>query len=205
MTIALSSAGAEGTLGSSSTGPAIVSAARPAAGRLPDAVLGMSVFLVTEVMLFCGLISAHIVLRGPAIIWPPMGQPRLPVAVTAVNTAFLFISGYIMLRAVAAYSRDERLAKKLLGQTLALGALFVSVQGYEWARLISFGLTTRSGLYGALFYTLVGAHALHVIGAVAALSVVRARPTADRLAAMKLYWVFVVAVWPAIFGLVYLW
>lgn len=202
MTIAVTGAGA--ALGSSSTASLVGSTAKPAA-RLPDAVLGMAVFLVTEVMLFCGLISAHIVLRGPAIIWPPMGQPRLPVAVTTVNTAFLVFSGFIMVRAVSAYAKDQGLAKKLLGQTLALGVLFVSVQGYEWARLISFGLTSRSGLYGALFYTLVGAHGLHVIGAVSALAVVRARPTVDRLAAMKLYWVFVVAIWPAIFGLVYLW
>jgi len=175
-------------------------------GRIPDAVLGMSVFLVTEVMLFCGLISAHIVLRGPAIIWPPMGQPRLPIEVTLVNTCFLLLSGYLMLRATDAFSQGrQRDARRLLGQTLALGALFVSVQGYEWARLISFGLTTRSGLYGALFYTLVGAHGLHVIGAVTALAVVRMRPTADRLSAMKLYWLFVVGVWPALFGLVYLW
>lgn len=204
MTIAVTGGPEAMSLESPSTRP--VAAGSTATGRIPDAVLGMSVFLVTEVMLFCGLISAHIVLRGPAIIWPPMGQPRLPIEVTLVNTCFLLLSGYIMLRAAGAFSQNRLAdARRLLGQTLALGALFVSVQGYEWARLISFGLTTRSGLYGALFYTLVGAHGLHVIGAVTALAIVRMRPTADRISAMKLYWLFVVAVWPAIFGLVYLW
>ena len=33
----------------------------------------------------------------------------------------------------------------------ALGALFLAVQGYEWLRLISFGLTTASGVYGGTF------------------------------------------------------
>jgi cytochrome c oxidase subunit III len=189
----------------SSAAPSVPASAA-AEGRLPDAVLGMIIFLVTEVMLFSGLISAHIVLRGPAVVWPPMGQPRLPIEVTAINTCFLLFSAYTMLSAVDAFSKEKATrAKALLSQTLGLGLLFVAVQGYEWVRLISFGLTTRSGLYGALFYTVVGVHAAHVLGAVSGLAWVRARPTQATISAIRLYWLFVVAVWPILFVLVYLW
>jgi cytochrome c oxidase subunit III len=198
--------GSAGLASASLLAPGATRAEAATRGRLPDAVLGMSVFLVTEVMLFCGLISAHIVLRGPTVIWPPMGQPRLPVEVTAVNTCFLLLSGYTMLRAAGAFSEQRRAdAGRALAQTVGLGVLFLTVQGYEWVRLIAYGLNTRSGLYGALFYTVVGIHAVHVLGAVTALALVMRRPTSASLGAMKLYWLFVVGVWPVLFALVYLW
>ena len=53
--------------------------------------------------------------------------------------------------------------------TTVLGALFLAIQGSEWARLIRFGLTMTSSLYGGMFYLIVGAHALHLIVAVAVL------------------------------------
>ena len=51
--------------------------------------------------------------------------------------------------------------------TAALGGVFLLIQGYEWARLIHFGLTVSSSIYGGLFYTLIGFHAFHVAGALA--------------------------------------
>src|SRR5262249_35210924 len=60
---------------------------RPA---LPSAVLGMLIFVSTEVMLFAGLVSAFLILRATAAgSWPPPGQPRLPLEETALNTAAL--------------------------------------------------------------------------------------------------------------------
>ena len=50
--------------------------------------------------------------------------------------------------------------------TALLGLIFLSVQGYEWARLLQFGLTLSSSVYGATFYTIIGCHAAHVFGAV---------------------------------------
>lgn len=99
-----------------------------------------------------------------------------------------------------------------LAATVLLGALFLAVQGSEWIALLGFGLSASSSLYGATFYTLIGFHGLHVSAAVAALLVVgadmaRGTAAADalrRLEACRLYWLFVVAVWPVLYVLVYL-
>ena len=93
-----------------------------------------------------------------------------------------------------------------------LGAAFLLVQGYEWARLVHFGLTVSSGIYGSAFYTLIGVHGAHVVGALAWVGAVLAlarrghfrdgRTGAVRACAM--YWHFVVGLWPVLFVAVYL-
>ena len=94
--------------------------------------------------------------------------------------------------------------------TTALGALFLAIQGSEWARLIRFGLTMTSSLYGGMFYLIVGAHALHLVVAVAVLLFVASRVWRGRydvdfrgVVACSVYWSFVVILWPIIYALVY--
>ena len=107
--------------------------------------------------------------------------------------------------------RPEGLARALLA-TVLLGVLFLGIQGYEWLRLIEFGLKLSSGIYGSTFYTLIGIHGLHVLGAVLWLMVVlvqarRGRFTAQHHTGVEtcaMYWTFVVALWPILYGLVYL-
>lgn len=176
---------------------------------VPSAVLAMAIFIAAEAMFFAGLISAFLVLRAQGTDWPPLGQPRLPVGVTGANTFLLLLSGWTMVRAVACQKRGEAAFTRWLDATALLGLAFLLIQGYEWLRLIGFGLTTSSSLYGATFYTLVGAHALHVIAAVAALIaalVIAGRQEARHgwLEPYRMYWLFVVAVWPVLYVLVYL-
>ena len=87
------------------------------------------------------------------------------------------------------------------------------MQGYEWARLISYGLHVTSGAYGATFYTLIGLHAAHVIGALVWLLAARCIWPRDGrfldgragvLRACAIYWHFVVALWPILYVAVYL-
>ena len=184
--------------------------AQPALHRagVGNGVLGMTFFVASEAMFFVALISAFLVLRAEAGVWPPPGQPRLPVLLTAFNTALLLASAVSMRRALRCSERDRLGAA--LAVTAGLGGGFLLMQGYEWVRLLRFGLTTASSLYGATFYILVGAHALHVVVALLALWVVRGRllaregVEAERLRPMAIYWYFVVAVWPVLYVLVYL-
>jgi heme/copper-type cytochrome/quinol oxidase subunit 3 len=189
---------------------------RPEARPQPivsNARLALLMVLAAEAMFFSGLIGAFIVFRIAGPEWPPPFQPRLPVGVTAVNTIILLFSGVVMQLAVrAARAGRSPLLLRRLAITVALGAVFLAVQGYEWLRLIGYGLKLSSGVYGATFYTLIGCHGAHVLGAVVWLLVVLAQARQGRfseknfagveLAAM--YWTFVVAVWPVLYGLVYL-
>ncbi len=175
--------------------------------------LGMLIFLGAETMLFGGFIVAFLVFRMGAAVWPPPFQPRLPVEVTGVNTVGLLASGFTMYRALEERSRGDRGGvRRYLTWTAILGVAFLLVQGYEWARLIEFGLTATSGVYGGTFYTLIGAHAVHVLGALVWLSIilmgaVQGRYTAEDhagLSVLAMYWTFVVALWPILYTLVYL-
>jgi heme/copper-type cytochrome/quinol oxidase subunit 3 len=115
-----------------------MSSPAPAVARnaplVPSAVLGMAIFIATELMFYGGLISAFLVLKAQAVGWPPFDQPRLPVGVTAVNTGVLLASGWAMQRAHRALRRSEAGFARWLGFTWLLGALFLTVQGAEWVR-----------------------------------------------------------------------
>ncbi|MFQ5521075.1 MAG: heme-copper oxidase subunit III [Candidatus Methylomirabilia bacterium] len=178
-----------------------------------NARLGMLIFLAAEAMFFAGLIGSFLVFRLGSATWPPAGQPYLPVGVTGVNTLILLFSAYTMYRAIRAIRQGDRqrLIRWLL-ITALLGTIFLGVQGYEWARLVHFGLTLSSGTYGATFYTLIGIHGAHVFGAVIWLLVAVAGARRNRFSATRhvgltlcgMYWYFVVGLWPVLFTLVYL-
>jgi heme/copper-type cytochrome/quinol oxidase subunit 3 len=173
-----------------------------------------TLFLITaEVMLFGGLGSGFFMLRLGASVWPPPLQPRLPVLVTGVNTLVLLASSVAMAAAGRAGGRrDLGGVRRHLSLAAALGTLFLAVQGYEWLRLVSFGLTTSSGAYGTTFYTLIGTHAVHVLAALGWLGGMlltlrrgALSPGATAwLGACAMYWHFVVALWPILYVTVYL-
>ena len=184
-------------------------AARARAAVLPNGVAGMLIFVVAELMFFAGLGTAFAVARAGATMWPPLGQPRLPVEVTAVNTLVLLASGVLLSLAHVAFGRGEAGLARWLTGAMLLGAVFVAVQGVEWVRLIGYGLTMTSSSFGAFFYLIVGAHALHAVGAILGLAYVRARLAAGTLTASafwaaEIFWAFVVGVWPFLYVSVYL-
>lgn len=202
-----------------------------------NARLGMLIFLGAEMMFFGGLISAFFVFRFGHAIWPPLMQPRLPIEVTGANTAILLFSGYAMHRARRSVQNGNRpiLIRWLIATTL-LGATFLGIQGYEWLRLVRFGLTLSSGIYGSIFYGLIGCHAVHVFGAVVWLLIVLVTVRSKKfivadispsviseelkltykivapdskksyigLELCRMYWYFVVGLWPILYILVYL-
>ncbi|MGN6697624.1 MAG: cytochrome c oxidase subunit 3, partial [Thermomicrobiales bacterium] len=97
--------------------------------------------------------------------------------------------------------------------TIALGAIFIAGQAYEYHHLIDEGVTISSGLFGTTFFTLTGFHGLHVIIGLVALSILAALTFAGDfdegnempLTTAGLYWHFVDAVWVVVFSVVYLW
>jgi heme/copper-type cytochrome/quinol oxidase subunit 3 len=184
----------------------------PRGPALDNLRLAILFFIGAEVMFFGALVSAFFVLRTSAPVWPPPLQPRLPLAVTGLNTLVLLGSSVAMHRAVRAIRLgDPAELVRRLGLTAVLGAVFLAVQGYEWARLLGFGLTLSSSTYGTTFYSLIGTHAVHVLGALAWLAVsvalaARGRFTPERSAPLRacaLYWHFVVALWPILYLAVY--
>src|SRR5215217_2821542 len=87
---------------------------------LSNARLGMLIFLGAETMFFAGLVGAFLVYRMANVTWPPMAMPRLPVAVTGVNTLILLYSAATMWLA----NRAIRLGQQ---QTLTRMLLYTAV------------------------------------------------------------------------------
>jgi len=177
---------------------------------LPNAVVGMLIFVMCEVMLFAGLISAFTIVRTSSIgAWPPPGQPRLPLEETAINTAALLLSGVLLFVAQRAFKREPERASRPLLWSILLGAFFVIFQGVEWVTLIGEGLTLTSSTHGSFFYLIIGLHALHAVVALVVLLYVWLRLVRSELVptlfyGTQVFWYFVVGLWPILYLRVYL-
>lgn len=179
---------------------------------VPSSVVGMLIFVMAEAMFFAALFSAYTIVSAGADNWPPLGQPRLPVASTAFNTLALLLSGWTMFRANRHFAaRPPRLksTRRFLLATILLGGFFVLFQGFEWVRLLRYGLTMVSSSYGSFFYLLIGTHALHAIAALTVLLMVFSKLRQGRMSkgqfwGAQVFWYFVVLVWPVLYVLVYL-
>jgi heme/copper-type cytochrome/quinol oxidase subunit 3 len=164
--------------------------------------MGIWLFLASEVMLFGGLFSAYAFVRAAAPHWPH-GPATLQTGVGLLNTILL-------LAGTACVWRARRAPAWLWGSTLASVA-FVVVKALEWRGEIALGLLPSTNTFFAMYFTLTGVHAAHVIGGILAniwaatgLRRVGAEMTTSRTSALALYWTFVDTVWIAIFVLMYL-
>jgi cytochrome c oxidase subunit III len=184
--------------------------AGPSRQLVSNAVLGMLILVVAELMMFSGLISAFAIVEAAAPGgWPPPNQPRLPVTETAFNTFALLLSGVALFYADRCFRKLRRSAAKPLAAAMFLGAFFVVFQGVEWWQLLREGLTVTSSTHGSFFYLIVGMHALHAIAGLMVLlnvwiRLARRRLDGSTLAAAQVFWYFVVGLWPVLYALVYL-
>ncbi len=170
----------------------------------------MIAFVMSEMMFFGALISAFLIVKSGNVMWPPPGQPRLPVSLTAINSLFLVGSGVLVYLSNQSLSRgDKEGSKKRLGIAILCGLVFVGIQGFEWVRMLQHGLTMTSSTYGSFFYMIIGCHGLHVAGALLVLGnvyrkFVKGTLKSESYWGVQVFWYFVVGVWPILYVLVYL-
>jgi cytochrome c oxidase subunit 3 len=182
-------------------------------GGISSSLLGMVLFIASEVMFFGGLFGAYFTIRSAAPQWPPPDTPHLSAAYAAVLTAILVTSSVTMQLGVWAIRRNEQRRLLLfLAVSLILGLIFLCLQALEYANLIEEGMTLSSGVFGSTFYTLTGFHGAHVAGGAAFILIclLRARSgqfTAryhDTVEMASYYWHFVDVVWIGLFSTIYL-
>ena len=188
-------------------------------GGIANPVLGMLLFITSEVMFFGGLFAAYFNIRANAAQWPPLnpetGNPFTLQILPFVGpaTVLLILSSVTCQYAVWAIRRDDRTVfLRSMAVTVALGIVFLLMQMTDYVLLGSEGLTLSSGTYGTTYYTLTGFHGAHVLGGVIMLSVVLYRGMVGQFSAKhydavegaSLYWHFVDVVWILLFSLLYL-
>jgi cytochrome c oxidase subunit 3 len=176
--------------------------------RAHPLLLGMVLFLASELMFFGALFAAYFTLRVSAPAWPPPGV-ELEAFRTLVATVVLVSSSLTMQLAVLrARSGDAIGMTRWVAVTAVLGAGFLANQLAEYA---SATFSMGDHPYGSMFFTMTGAHGLHVLVGLGLMTVVlgRVRQGAYRGGAIEgpeavaYYWHFVDAVWVALFLVLY--
>ncbi|HEU4918672.1 MAG TPA: heme-copper oxidase subunit III [Candidatus Limnocylindrales bacterium] len=187
-------------------------------GGISNPILGMILFICSEVMFFSGLFAAYFSVRASTTPWPPTEPAELAEHFNLhaepwfalVLTIILVISSFTCQFAVWAIRRNDRTAFiRNIAVTLILGIVFLIGQIFDYVTL-GFGLS--DGVFGTTFYTLTGFHGAHVFGGAIMLSVVLYRGLAgqfsarhhDAVEATSLYWHFVDVVWIALFSTLYI-
>jgi len=193
----------------------------------PNAVaVGTIVWLSSELMFFAALFAMYFTIRavqGPGIWDESTTLLDLPFA--AFNTTILVLSSVTCQFGVFAAERFQNRRTGTLFQvskwgmrewfalTVLMGGYFVSGQVYEYAVLVSEGLTLSSNAYGSVFYVTTGFHGLHVVGGLIAFLIVMVRVSkalrftsqqATTAIVVSYYWHFVDVVWIALFSAIYL-
>lgn len=181
---------------------------------LGNPVLGMLLFIVSEIMFFGGLFAAYFSLRTSAVAWPPEGNEAFAlheeVLFPAVMTLLLLISSLTCQIAVWRIRRGDRVGmNRALMLTVILGVIFLAGQLYDYTQL---GFGVADGVFGGTFYILTGFHGAHVLGGVLMLGVCLYRGSLgqfsaqhhDMVEASSIYWHFVDIVWVLLFSLLYL-
>jgi cytochrome c oxidase subunit III len=207
---------------------AVSGLAHDTSGGISNPILGMLLFLTSEVMFFAGLFAAYFNLRANlGADWGKFGEHDFaellaPLPLTtetgALNlilpaTIILVVSSFTCQFGVWAIRNDDRTGLvRNIGVTLILGILFLIMQGYDYAVLFSEGLNLAAGPFGTTYFTLTGFHGAHVFGGVIMLAVVLYRGMSgqftgrhhDMVEATSLYWHFVDVVWILLFATLYI-
>lgn len=188
--------------------------ARPDTG-LHNGKLGIWLFLASEVMLFGALFSTYILLRVGAVEWP-YGAELLNVPIGTFNTLVLIISSVTMVMAWASLMlKDFGKYRMYMGATILLGLLFLVVKiAFEYAPKFAHHDYPSNSTFLAIYFTLTGLHALHVLGGVIVNAYFWGFGTdmwkdepqrfANRIEIAGLYWHFVDLVWIFLFPTLYL-
>jgi len=179
------------------------------------ALMGMLLFIASEVMFFAALFGAYFNVRSTAAIWPPEGTDFInPQWLPVIVTAILISSSFTMQIAIWRIRKgDRRGMNRALAVTILLGGTFVFLQVFDYVSLAgteNFGI--NSGVYGTLFYTMTGFHGAHVLGGVVGMTVILTRGLQGQFSAkhhvaveaVSAYWHFVDIVWVALFSTIYL-
>ncbi len=181
---------------------------------LNNVKLGIWLFLASEVMLFGALFSTYVLLRLMAVEWP-LGVDVLNVPLGAVNTAVLIGSSVTMVMAYASLKMDSLDRYKWwMSWTIGLALLFMVIKGFEYNHEFDIGNFPWTSTYLAIYFTMTGLHALHIIGGVivnsyflgpgAKMWETNKAQFTNRIEAAGLYWHFVDLVWIFLFPVLYL-
>jgi cytochrome c oxidase subunit 3 len=177
--------------------------------RVEPQLLGMLLFIISEVMVFGAFFTAYFFIRiAQGDTWPAPGT-HLPVTVAAFNTAILVSSSFTLHWAESSLKRDNRFGLKAgMVMTFLLGATFLFIQINEYANI---GFAPQDTAQATIFYGLTGLHGAHVTIGLFLLLIVCIRSFRGHYSSEQrrgvevpgIYWHFVDAMWLVVYLTVY--
>jgi cytochrome c oxidase subunit 3 len=179
--------------------------------RVDARVLGMFMFIASEVMLFGSFFTAYFfvrVVKAPPH-WPPEGF-HAPVFVAGINTLILVTSSFTMHWALTSIKRGNHAGLRSgLALTFLMGFTFLATQITEYARV---GFSTRDNAFTTIFFSLTGLHGAHVFVGLSILLAMTVRAFRGHFSPQHhhgveiagIYWHFVDVMWIVVYTTVYL-
>lgn len=181
--------------------------------RVDARVLGMFLFIGSEIMLFGAFFAIYFFVRvvgnGYTEAWPPHPY-EFPKYVAGVNTAILVTSSFTIHWALHSIKHGNRNGLKAgLLLTLLLGATFLITQITEYARI---GFAPHTGAFASCFFGLTGLHGAHVFVGLTILLFMTIRAFRGHFSAEAhhgveiggIYWHFVDVMWIIVYITVYI-
>ncbi len=176
--------------------------------NMPTGRLAVWWVLVSEIVVFGGLLASYIMHR---LAHPEWGEQaaHTNLWIGAFNTLVLLTSSLSAVLAHQAAEKGDGLkAARLLGLTMLGGITFLVVKAFEWTGEITHGFTITASGFWSYYYTAAGLHATHVLAGVIIMGWVAnsARKNQDlhRVELVGIYWHFVDIVWIFLFPLLYI-
>jgi cytochrome c oxidase subunit 3 len=179
--------------------------------RVSPQLLGMLLFIISEIMVFGAFFTAYFFIRVVAgDHWFPFRGHDLPVAVAGVNTAILVSSSFTLHWAETSIKNGNRWGLKAgMLCTFLLGATFLFIQVNEYAHI---GFAPHDFAQGSIFYGLTGLHGAHVAIGLMLLAMVTVRAfrghyspeSHDGVNIPGIYWHFVDIMWLVVYSSVYI-
>jgi cytochrome c oxidase subunit III len=178
--------------------------------RVEPQLLGMLLFIISEVMIFGAFFTAYFFIRvvqGDS--WPAPGQ-EIPTGPVAINTAVLISSSFTMHWAQSSIRNGNRFGLRAgILSTLLLGITFLFLQVNEYVHL---GYAPADSAQGSIFYGLTGLHGAHVCIGLMLLSIVTVRTFRGHFSPEEhrgvevpgIYWHFVDVMWIIVYTTIYI-
>lgn len=190
------------------------------------ALLGMWIFLATELLIFSGMFLSALVLRVMYPVAVAAVARHLQYWIGALNTGVLILSSFTMSIAIEASRLG--LKRNVIGamlSTAGLGFVFICLKAYEYYRDWDGGMMPFFGkhhyrlagdppthLFLDLYYLITVIHAIHLsigIGLMLYMSHAASKPGffekhQNRIEISGLYWHFIDLIWMIVFPTLYL-
>jgi cytochrome c oxidase subunit 3 len=193
--------------------------AQPQYPAIKPGMMGMYIFLASEVMFFGSLFAVYFYLYGSHLVWPPPPPSNANefyvswFPIPLVNTVVLLSSGVTCHFGLEAIRHDNRRRFFTLWiATILLGLAFEAGQLYEFISAFERGLNLTANTFASAFFIMTGFHGAHVLGGLILLALILYRAAKGQfssrhhvgVAAVTLYWHFVDVVWIFLFAILYL-